>query len=120
MLHPHRSGRFVRLARTQVFQASCHLLALMCLTSSPAFASDWPQWRGADGSGVTTEAGLPVRWSADEGIRWKIDLPGRGLSSPIIAGGRLYLTACTGPTQDQKSTRLNSSHIQKSRMPSSA
>jgi outer membrane protein assembly factor BamB len=64
-------------------------------------ASDWPQWRGADGSGISTEPDLPTRWTADEGIRWKIDLPGRGLSSPIVSGGRVYLTACTGPTQER-------------------
>jgi outer membrane protein assembly factor BamB len=67
----------------------------------PALAGDWPQWRGADGTGISSEANLPTRWTASEGIRWKIDLPGRGLSSPIISQGRVYLTACTGPTQER-------------------
>src|SRR5262249_205518 len=49
---------------------------------------------------VSNEANLPSRWNATEGVRWKIDLPGRGLSSPIIAGNRLYVTACTGVNQD--------------------
>jgi outer membrane protein assembly factor BamB len=42
-----------------------------------------------------------VRWSETEGIRWRVDLPGRGLSSPIISGERVYLTACTGVNQDR-------------------
>ena len=71
------------------------------LTSLPAFGSDWPQWRGADGTGISAEANVPTRWTATEGLRWKIDLPGRGLSSPIISAGRVYLTACTGPTQER-------------------
>lgn len=64
-------------------------------------SQDWPQFRGPGGRGVSEEAGLPVEWSMDRGLRWKIDLPGRGLSSPVIAGGRLYLTACTGPEQER-------------------
>lgn len=70
-------------------------------TSVPTIASDWPQWRGADGTGISAEANLPTRWTATEGLRWKIELPGRGLSSPIISNGRVYLTACTGPTQER-------------------
>jgi outer membrane protein assembly factor BamB len=64
-------------------------------------ASDWPQWRGEGGNAISTDSNLPTRWTATEGIRWKVDLPGRGLSSPIIAAGRLYLTACTGVNQDR-------------------
>jgi outer membrane protein assembly factor BamB len=62
---------------------------------------DWPQWRGADGSGVSPERGLPERWGDAENIRWKADLPGRGVSSPVIARGRVYITACTGAYQDR-------------------
>ncbi len=76
------------------------VVSAMCL-AVPVAAADWPQWRGADGTGVSTETNLPVRWSETENLRWKVDLPGRGLSGPVVAGGRVYLTACTGPTQDR-------------------
>jgi outer membrane protein assembly factor BamB len=66
------------------------------LASSPAPAADWGQFRGPGGLGVSPETGLPVRWSATENVRWKVDLPGRGLSCPVVAGGRVYVTACTG------------------------
>jgi outer membrane protein assembly factor BamB len=46
---------------------------------------------------------LPIHWSQTEGIRWKADLPGRGVSCPIIAGGKVYVTACSGFQQ----TRLH-------------
>jgi outer membrane protein assembly factor BamB len=64
-------------------------------------AADWPQFRGPNGSAVSEETGLPTTWTASDGLRWKVALPGRGLSSPVIAGGRLYLTACTGYLQDR-------------------
>ncbi|MBI3461721.1 MAG: PQQ-binding-like beta-propeller repeat protein [Planctomycetes bacterium] len=70
-------------------------------TSLELQAADWPQWRGVDGSGISAEAGLLVRWSSDENIRWKAELPGRGLSSPIVAAGRVYVTACSGVSEDR-------------------
>ena len=59
-------------------------------------AADWPQFRGPGGAGVSAEIGLPIHWSPSENIRWKAELPGRGVSSPIVAGGRVYITACSG------------------------
>ena len=75
----------------------------LVLFGLPAYAADWPQFRGFGGSSVSEEKNLPVRWSATENIRWKAALPGRGLSSPVIAGGKVYVTACTGYQQ----TRLH-------------
>jgi outer membrane protein assembly factor BamB len=54
--------------------------------------SNWPQWRGPDGRGVSTETNLPVEWSATKNIGWKTPIPGRGHSSPIIQGKRIFLT----------------------------
>jgi outer membrane protein assembly factor BamB len=53
---------------------------------------DWPRWRGADGSGVSDETGLPHEWSATRNVRWKTAIPGRGHSSPIVWGNRIFLT----------------------------
>ena len=75
-------------------------VALLAL-SSVALADDWPQFRGSGGRGVSHEKGLPVEWGKDKGIRWTVDLPGRGLSSPVIVGDNLYLTACTGFEQER-------------------
>jgi outer membrane protein assembly factor BamB len=71
----------------------------MLLSGGWTRAADWPQFRGPNGSAFTTESGLPVRWSATENIRWKAHLPGRGLSSPVIAGDRVYVTACSAYQQ---------------------
>ncbi len=68
-------------------------------------AGDWPQFRGPGGLAVADDARFPTRWtlSADkrENIRWTADLPGRGLSSVVVANGRAYVTACDGPHQVQ-------------------
>jgi outer membrane protein assembly factor BamB len=62
----------------------------------PAFAGDWPQFRGPGGRGVSAETGLPETWGANDNLKWKVALPGRGLSCPVIVGNRLFLTANSG------------------------
>ncbi len=52
----------------------------------------WPQWRGPLSTGVAPHADPPVAWGEDENIRWKIDLPGLGHSTPIVWGERVFLT----------------------------
>ncbi len=64
-------------------------LSLTCL--APARA-EWPEFRGPTGQGHATATGLPVEWSATRNVAWKQPLPGLGWSSPVIAGGRVFLT----------------------------
>ncbi len=61
----------------------------------PIWAGDWPQFRGPGGTAVSEEKGLPVKWSTTENVRWKAELPGRGVSSPVLAGGRVYVSAAS-------------------------
>jgi outer membrane protein assembly factor BamB len=55
-------------------------------------ANHWEQWRGPGGAGVSTDENLPERWSATENITWKTEVPGRGFSSPVVWGDRVFLT----------------------------
>ncbi|HSE31122.1 MAG TPA: PQQ-binding-like beta-propeller repeat protein [Pyrinomonadaceae bacterium] len=55
-------------------------------------AQNWPQWRGPDGSGISAETGIPTEWSDSKNIRWKAAIAGRGHSSPIVWGNRIFLT----------------------------
>jgi outer membrane protein assembly factor BamB len=75
----------------------CSLYAcVLCIWLAwPTNAADnnWPQFRGADARGVSDNNALPVKWSATENVAWKTDLPGRGWSSPIVWGDRVFLTA---------------------------
>ena len=67
-------------------------ILLPLLTAAPLFAANWPMWRGADGLGTTKERNLPVRWSATENVRWKIELPDRGNSTPAVWGDKVFVT----------------------------
>jgi outer membrane protein assembly factor BamB len=71
-------------------------LLVALLAAAPVAAADWPQFRGPDRSGVSPEAGLPVEWDATRNVRWKRELPGPGASSPIVFGGRVYVTCYSG------------------------
>ena len=55
--------------------------------------TNWPQWRGPAGLGISAEKGLPTEWSATKNIRWKTPIRGRGHSSPIIWGRKVFLTS---------------------------
>jgi len=57
-----------------------------------AASTNWPGWRGSDGSGVSEEKNLPQEWSPTKNIKWKIPIEGRGHSSPIVWGNKVFLT----------------------------
>lgn len=61
-----------------------------------AFAEDWPQWRGPRGNGVSSETGLPLTWSDEENVAWKVQLGGAGVSTPIVLGNRIFVTSQVG------------------------
>jgi outer membrane protein assembly factor BamB len=69
------------------------------LLAARAQAGDWPQFRGPGGTAVSDEKGLPVKWGPARGVRWKAELPGRGVSSPVVAAGRVYVTASSAYRQ---------------------
>ncbi len=70
-------------------------LLLIIFSLSSLHAENWPQFRGANSQGVSTETNLPTKWSETENIRWKVQ-PGRGASSPVVWGEKLFLTSYSG------------------------
>jgi outer membrane protein assembly factor BamB len=68
------------------------LLLLIELTPLAAGAEDWPQFRGPTGQGQSAERGLAVEWSETRNVVWKTPVPGLGWSSPVVAGGRVWIT----------------------------
>lgn len=78
-----------------------YLVLLMIALANPAGAEDWPGWRGPLGSGITPEKDLPVHWSATSNVRWKAPLAGAGVSTPVVFGERIFLTASDGRHNDQ-------------------
>lgn len=77
------------------------LLSAVVLSATGVTGADWLQFRGNDVSGVSLTSEIPATWSATENIAWKIDLPGRGLSGPIVIGDRVVVTASSGFRQDR-------------------
>jgi outer membrane protein assembly factor BamB len=65
-------------------------------------AADWPQFKGPNGSGVSDEKDLPVEWDkSGKGVKWQAPLPARGVSSPAVAAGRVYVTCSSGTRDDR-------------------
>lgn len=56
-------------------------------------AEEWPEFRGPTGQGHSTERNIPLEWSESRNIAWKTPLPGTGWSSPVVANGKVWLTA---------------------------
>ncbi len=80
------------------------LFALAAAASAPA--SDWPQFRGPTGQGHAPDGAVPLTWSETENVTWKSAVPGRGWSSPVIAGGLAWLTTAVTGRESGTSLRL--------------
>jgi outer membrane protein assembly factor BamB len=76
------------------------MLLPLLLLSGAVSAENWPGWRGPSHNGVSPEKGLPARWSATENVRWKVKLPGAGVSAPVVWGERVFVTASDGRLGD--------------------
>ena len=68
------------------------LLALPASAAQDGGDDNWPTWRGADSTGVALSTGAPTTWDEESNIRWKLDLPGKGSSTPIVWGDHLFVT----------------------------
>jgi outer membrane protein assembly factor BamB len=76
-------------------------IAVVAAAAIPAFAADWPEWRGPNRDGVSAETGLPSHWSpAGEGLAWKVPYGSR--STPVIFGNRLYLWDASADTVKER------------------
>ncbi len=64
-------------------------------------ADNWPQFRGAHAGVAADDPALPSTWSATENIVWKIDVPGRGWSSPVVWGDHIFVTAAVNTGKDE-------------------
>ena len=77
------------------------LILFSLFTVATTTHADWRQFRGTDTTGVADGQPLPASWDDDQNIAWSTELPGRGLSSPIVVGNRVYVTASSGYRQDR-------------------
>lgn len=77
---------------------------LLTAVTAPG-ANEWPQFRGPTGDGISPAINVPTTWSSTEHIVWKEPIPGNGWSSPVLSGGKLYLTTAIDDGHDAYSLR---------------
>ncbi len=79
---------------------------LMVCVASPLWAGDWLRFRGPNGSGTSIDTSeTPDSWGPEENICWKVELPGPGLSSPIVVGKQVFVTCWTGYGADESQSQ---------------
>ena len=78
----------------------------LALSAASVFAavSNWPQFRGPGALGVADNPNLPDRWSTNENVAWKIEVPGRGWSAPIVWGDRVAVPLVVIPQRGKKNS----------------
>ena len=72
------------------------VVPLLLVAFAVARADNWPQWRGPSLNGVSNEKNLPVKWTVEENVAWKVPMPGYSGSTPIIWRDRIFLNVADG------------------------
>jgi outer membrane protein assembly factor BamB len=83
-----------------------YLLSLIVVAGSVVAvpAAEWAQFKGPNATGVSPDKNLPLEWGKDKGLKWKVELPARGVSSPVVFGDKLYITCSSGNRDDRLHT----------------
>ena len=92
--------RAEEIMKVRVFR--CVMLILVTAAVSPVLAADWPRFHGPGGAARSDDKNLPTTWSETRNLRWKIAIPGRGSSSPIVFDGRVFVTCYSGYGMDRE------------------
>ncbi len=72
------------------------------LISTAVQAVDWPGFRGPKGDGTSDDAKIPTEWSEKTNVKWKLDLPGAGFSSPIVVGKHVLVSCYSGSARGEE------------------
>ena len=94
------------LRRTSIALLALLLCVYLCINylcidrCTSLVAADWPQFRGPSGQGISNDANIPIEWSDEKNVKWKLDLPGAGFSSPIVVGDKVFVT-CYSDAKDE-------------------
>jgi len=120
---PHKPGISMTNHKTQTLILASYLL-MFC--SSVSNGENWPRFRGPNGEGKSNLTGVPTNWTEDD-YEWRIDLPGKGHSSPSVWGDHLFLmvgnasglrsilcfNSLTGEQKWSDSIQLDANHLHK-------
>jgi len=83
------------------------LAAILSTATSSVRSADWSGFRGPNSQGTTDDASIPTEWSDAQNLSWKVELPGRGFSSPIVVGPFVFATSYTSTENDLKDLKRN-------------
>lgn len=83
---------------------------ILFLLTAGIRAEPWPAWRGPRGDGTSAEVNVPIRWSSSDNISWKVPIPGKGHSSPIVWDERIFVTTCLEKEEKRLLLCLNRSN----------
>ena len=72
------------------------VFAIVMFSLTVAYADNWPQWRGPNLNGVSNEKNLPLNWTTDENVAWKLPLPSWSGSTPVVWNDRVFLNVADG------------------------
>src|SRR6185369_8367828 len=72
------------------------VVSLLLPISVYAATDEWPEFRGPQQQGVSAAKNVPIKWGAEDNVVWKVEVPGKGWSSPSLSGGKIYLTTAIG------------------------
>lgn len=82
---------------------SLALIAFWVVMDLPSIAADqnWPQWRGPAGTGKTSATNAVTQWAPDQNVKWRVELPEAGNSTPIVWGNKIFLTQPLSETKQR-------------------
>jgi outer membrane protein assembly factor BamB len=85
--------------------AAFFLSFCLAVADSGARSDCWPAFRGGPAAGVADRPGLPEGWTTSRNVVWSTEIPGRGWSSPVVWGDRIFLTSVINEGKDETPTR---------------
>jgi len=77
------------------------VVILMVISVTAARAENWPNWRGPNGDGTSSETNVPTKWDSVTNVIWKVPVPGIGHASPIVWGDKLFTVTAQTETQEK-------------------
>ena len=70
------------------------LFTVLCVSfCGVALADNWPQWRGSDGRGISSEKSIAKNWTTEQNVLWRTPMPGQGGATPAVWGDRMFVTS---------------------------
>lgn len=83
------------------FRGLLGIVSLLIIFNTVVRAENWPNWRGPNGDGTSSETNLPTKWDSTTNVIWKVPVPGVGYASPIVWGDRLFTVTAQPETQEK-------------------